>query len=101
MILNMTIAAVIDGMQVAQDDNDRFFKSSDIEEFIDLWQKYDPEATGSITLTDFMMFVAELKPPFNHIEMNIEPFKRKYSNFELGYFTNEKRRMKVRQYKIL
>ena len=37
MILNMTVAAVIDGMQTAQDDNDRFFKSSDIDEFIDLW----------------------------------------------------------------
>ena len=98
MILNMTVAAVIDGMQTAQDDNDRFFKSSDIDEFIDLWQLYDPEGTGLMPLKEFIFFIGELKAPFNQIEMNVEPHKRKLqrNHFELGYFINSKRKFKVR-----
>lgn len=37
LILNMTLAVVIDGMQSAQQDNENFFKGSDIDEFIDKW----------------------------------------------------------------
>jgi hypothetical protein len=54
-------------------------------------------------LKEFLFFIGELKAPFNQIEMNIEPHKRKLQRnyFELGYFINSKRKFKVRQYKIL
>lgn len=37
LILNLTIAAVIDGLQAAQDDADRLFQSTHIEAFNLLW----------------------------------------------------------------
>jgi len=33
----LTIAAVIDGLQAAQADDNRLFKSSDIDTFLDMW----------------------------------------------------------------
>lgn len=102
LILNLTIAAVIDGMQTAQEDDDRFFKSQDIDDFIDLWQQYDPENTGAIPIDQFFLFLSELQPPFtddNIIDKEILVPGREGGDF--GYFVNYKKKFRVRKYKIL
>ena len=50
LILNLTIAAVIDGLAEAQADDDRLFRTADIEGFLERWQEYDHYATGSIRI---------------------------------------------------
>ena len=64
LILNLTIAAVIDGLQQAQNDNDRLFKQEDINYFVDRWAVYDPKATKYMSVEDFGFFLTELDPPF-------------------------------------
>ena len=37
LILNLTIAAVIDGLAAAQADDDRLFRTADIDRFLEVW----------------------------------------------------------------
>ena len=37
IVLNLTIAAVIDGLSAAQKDNERLFKQDDIDYFVKKW----------------------------------------------------------------
>ena len=61
----MTIAAVIDGLAEAQADDDRLFRTTDIDKFLEIWQEYDHYATGSIRIWDFYILLAELDEPFS------------------------------------
>lgn len=42
LMLNLAIAAVIDGFTAAKDDNSKLFKEESHEELLDVWAKYDP-----------------------------------------------------------
>lgn len=42
LMLNLAIAAVIDGFCAAKDDNSKLFKDESHEELLDVWAKYDP-----------------------------------------------------------
>lgn len=75
LILNLTIAAVIDGLQAAQADDNRLFKSSDIDTFLDMWQEYDHNGVGTISLRKFYLLLAEVKAPFGTGEVECESIK--------------------------
>ena len=64
LLLNLTVAAVIDGLQEAQSDNARLIKNEDIDAFKDKWSQYDLKARGKISIIDCLFFISELKPPF-------------------------------------
>lgn len=64
LILNLAIAAVIDGLQAAQADNDRLFKNDDIDAFMDTWAYYDPKGKGQMSLENILFFIVDLEPPF-------------------------------------
>jgi len=46
LLLNLTVAAVIDGLSEAQSDDDRLVKNEDIDYFKETWSFYDPKGTG-------------------------------------------------------
>lgn len=49
LILNLTVAAVIDGLQAATAEDNRLIKQSDIDHLVETWSKFD--STGSKKLT--------------------------------------------------
>ena len=74
LILNLAIAAVIDGLQAAQADNDRLFKNDDIDAFMDTWAYYDPKGKGQMSLENILFFIVDLEPPFgqhSHLKIPI------------------------------
>lgn len=48
LILNLTVAAVIDGLNTSMADAGRPLKIADFILFSEAWAKYDPEKTGMI-----------------------------------------------------
>jgi hypothetical protein len=64
LVLNLAIAAVIDGLAQAQADDSRLVKNDDIDLFMDTWAFYDPKGKGKISIVDILFFIVDLKPPF-------------------------------------
>jgi hypothetical protein len=64
LILNLTVAAVIDGLNEAQANNDRFIQQDDIDDYLSKWQDFDLEQTFTIPIKKVYFFLAEIKPPF-------------------------------------
>lgn len=44
LIMNLTVAAVIEGLDTARKENLGVVDGEQIQEFIDMWTIYDPEA---------------------------------------------------------
>jgi len=61
--MNLTVAAVIEGLDTAKKENMGVVQGDDIEMLIDYWQFYDPEARGWIKLTDLVFLLYELPAP--------------------------------------
>ena len=57
--MNLTVAAVIDGLNSAQKDEGALIGSDDIDTFIHLWSEYDPKATGWISLECLVFLIYE------------------------------------------
>lgn len=63
LVMNLSVAAVIEGLDTAKKENMGIVQGDEIELLIDLWQDYDPLATGWITMTDLVFLLYELPPP--------------------------------------
>lgn len=63
IIINLTVAAVIDGLSSARKDNTGIIKKDEITDLIDLWAEYDPKATGWIDVTNLVFLLFELPKP--------------------------------------
>lgn len=68
IIMNLTVATVIEGLESARKDNTGQVDSVDIENLVDLWQHYDHNATGWISIQDLIFLLADLPQPFNGIK---------------------------------
>jgi hypothetical protein len=64
IIMNLSVAAVIEGLETARKENSGVIQSSDIEKLVELWKDYDEQATGWINTTDLAFYLYELPPPF-------------------------------------
>jgi len=58
--MNLTVAAVIDGLSSARRDEGALISTEDIETFVDLWSHYDPKATGWISIDCYVFLIYEL-----------------------------------------
>jgi len=47
--MNLSVAAVIEGLDTAKKENMGRIKGDEIDEMIDLWQEYDTTASGWIS----------------------------------------------------
>lgn len=63
LTLNLSVAAVIEGLDIAKKENLGEVVGDDVEAMIDLWMNYDPDATGWITVRDLIFLLYQLKPP--------------------------------------
>ena len=66
IIINLSVAAVIDGLSMARKDNSAIIKKDEISELIILWSEYDPKATGWIEVTDLVFLLFELPKPLGY-----------------------------------
>jgi len=48
--MNLSVAAVIEGLNTAKNENMGVVQADEIEELIDYWQDYDNDATGFISM---------------------------------------------------
>ena len=63
LILNLTVAAVIQGLDAACQENLGFVSSDDVDDFIQLWKYYDPDAKGWIGAESLVYLLVELPAP--------------------------------------
>jgi len=63
LIMNLSVAAVIEGLDTAKKENMGIVQGDEIEQLIDQWQDYDPDASGWITIKDLVFLLYELPPP--------------------------------------
>ena len=63
LIMNLSVAAVIEGLDTARKENMGIVEGDEIEKLIDLWQEYDEKATGWISMENLVFLLYELPPP--------------------------------------
>ena len=93
IIMNLTVAAVINGLQAARKDNSRVIKREDVNILVNIWAEYDPKATGWIEVTDLVFLLFELPTPMGY-GSNFQNFKKKNieeikeNNADISYILN-------------
>lgn len=63
LIMNLSVAAVIEGLDTARKENMGIVAGDEIDDLIDLWQQYDEKATGWISKENLIFLLYELPPP--------------------------------------
>ena len=58
--MNLSVAAVIEGLETSKKENMGVVQGDQIEELIDYWEDYDLQATGWITAKDLVFLLYEL-----------------------------------------
>jgi hypothetical protein len=66
IIINLTVAAVIDGLASARKDINGIIKRDEVDDLITLWSEYDPTATGYIEVSDLVFLLFELPKPMGY-----------------------------------
>lgn len=61
--MNLSIAAIIDGLKAAKKDEEFIITGSQVDQLIELWSDYDPKATGWLTVEGLAFLIFELPPP--------------------------------------
>ena len=88
---------MIDGLNEAQQNNDKLIGPNKIEEYLYLWQDHDTEQTFTLSILDCFYFIAELGEPFitekDMISNDIE-------TFEPGWLINKEKGYKVKAYSL-
>ena len=74
LIINLSVAAVIQGLETARQENCGLVSSDDVDEFIELWKYYDPHAKGWIGAENLIYLLYELELPLGRkkVEQNEE-----------------------------
>lgn len=62
-IMNLSIAAIIDGLRAAKKDEEFIITGSQVDELVFRWSEYDPKATGWISVESLAFLIYELPPP--------------------------------------
>ena len=67
MVINLIIAAIIDGLATASFDQHKLINNHIIQGFLEIWAKYDKKLTWEITMENdsVWLFLAELPNPFS------------------------------------
>ena len=61
--MNLSVAAVIEGLDTAQKENMGIVDSDQIAQFVEMWRDYDGEASGWISIENLIFLLCELPPP--------------------------------------
>lgn len=80
LIMNLSIAAVIEGLYQAKKANLSIISIDKLTEFNDYWLEFDPDATKFISMRDLVFLLYELPPPLGkrsskcHVAFDIDQF---------------------------
>ena len=81
LIMNLAVAAVIQGLNTACAENLGIVSSDDVNHFIELWKYYDPQAKGWIGADSLVYLLFELNAPLGRKKEEIPPEeKEEYQN---------------------
>jgi len=72
LIMNLSVAAVIEGLDTAKKENMGIVQGDEIEALMALWQDYDPQATVWITIDDLVFLLYELPPPLGRRQIRVQ-----------------------------
>jgi hypothetical protein len=72
LIMNLSVAAVIEGLETAKKENMGIVQGEDIDELLNLWCDYDPGATGYISTKSLVFLLYELPPPLGKSKKEID-----------------------------
>lgn len=110
LIMNLSIAAVIEGLENAKLQNFGVINADHCTSLMEAWMEYDPSASGWIKITDFICLLIELPHPFGNEELrNMCQFFTP-EDFEINkdriykqgsYLVNEKKRFILKKKNIL
>ena len=67
--MNLSVAAVIEGLENAKQQNSGLIAGDDVQLLVESWMEFDPKATGWIKIIDFVQLLIELPPPFGNPEL--------------------------------
>ena len=67
--MNLSVAAVIEGLENAKQQNSGVICGDDVNSLIDAWMEFDPKATGWINILDFIELIITLPKPFGNPEI--------------------------------
>lgn len=73
LIMNLAVAAVIQGLNTACAENLGFVSSDDVNHFIDRWRYYDPQAKGWISADSLVFLLFELNAPLGRKKAEVAP----------------------------
>jgi len=97
LIMNLTVAAVISGLDEANAENSGVVTGNDIEDFIERWKTYDPKATGYITVNDLIFLCYELPEPLGTKKKEVDE-DESLENVDVQdkYMFNEKKKIALK-----
>jgi hypothetical protein len=72
LIINLAVAAVIEGLEQSETQNSGVFSGDDVQTLVEGWEEYDPKATGWIDIKDFVKLIVTLPPPFGSDELRAQ-----------------------------
>ena len=73
LIINLSVAALIQGLDAACQENLGVVTSDDLTHFIELWKYYDPAAKGWIGAESLVYLLIELNAPLGRKKEEIPP----------------------------
>ena len=107
LIINLSVAAVIQGLDVATQENLGIVSSDDVDHFIDLWKYYDPDAKGWIGAETLVYLLIELKTPLGRKKGDGLPLNDDVDNEGLAdysaerYLVNKEKKIVIKKVKAL
>ncbi|KAG2787764.1 Sodium channel protein [Phytophthora cactorum] len=72
VMLNLTIAVILEGFSLSHEDEEPLFEPELLEEFQTKWADIDPKATGFVRVDKMLLLVNLLKPPLGKFGMPMD-----------------------------
>ena len=88
IIMNLSVAAVIEGLYEANKENTGIVSGDQIDFLIEKWRDYDTNATGFISYRNFLFLLFEVPPPLGLGMINEYNSDDRHGN-NAGYTTHE------------
>ena len=106
LIMNLSVAAVIEGLDTARKENSGIVDGEQIDRFMEVWREYDPGASGWIEIEDLIFLLCELSPPLGKPVSeedisNMPPEILGNTNIQARYLINLKRGIVIKKIKAL
>lgn len=105
LIMNLAVAAVIQGLNTACAENLGIVSADDVNHFIELWKYYDPGAKGWIGADSLIYLLVELNAPLGRKKEEVPPGqKEEFENTGLSadrYLVHETKQIVIKKKQAL